>query len=93
VPKTSTLNSFIVAFEASGYELCENATFQEGVEKVVIYVDDDGEPTHAARQTETGQWTSKLGQDVDIEHSGIEGVEGPTYGSVAAILQRPMRRG
>ena len=45
----------------------EDGPLQDGYEKIAIYAL-DGEPTHAARQLDTGRWTSKLGKHEDIEH-------------------------
>lgn len=64
---------------------------EQGYEKVALYVDHDGKPTHAARQLPTGRWTSKLGKIEDIEHE-LEGIAGSVYGSVAKILKRPMKK-
>lgn len=62
--------------------------YEEGFEKIAIYIDSHGKPTHAARQLSSGKWTSKLGQLEDIEHSNLDDVTGLHYGSVGAILKR-----
>ena len=54
----------------------------------MIYADDMGEPTHAARQLSDGQWTSNLGDWEDISHASIEALEGAIYGKVVAFLER-----
>ena len=41
----------------------------------------NGSPKHAARQVAANVWTSKIGQNIDIEHN-LRGLEGPTYGQV-----------
>ena len=46
-----------------------------GFEKVAIYSDAHG-PQHVARQLPDGKWTSKLGQQVDVEHSTLSVLEG-----------------
>lgn len=46
--------------------------------------------THAARQLWDGKWTSKLGEDVDIEHDSPEDVAGGIYGEVLKIMKRPI---
>jgi hypothetical protein len=84
----STLASFIQAFELQGYEVCDNEMLEPGFEKVAMYVGPDGVPTHAARQLESGAWTSKLGKLEDIEHSALAALEGEAYGTVAQILKR-----
>lgn len=88
VPRNEFLESFIEAFENMGYEICEKPDFEEGIEKISIYIRSDGTPTHAARQLKNGRWTSKLGGAEDIEHQ-IDSLDGPSYGSIAVIMQRP----
>lgn len=85
-----SLDSFRAIFEAAGYQPCDSQELEPGFEKVAIYVDAAGEPTHAARQVENGNWTSKLGRWEDIEHSAPSSLEGvdPAYGTVALILRR-----
>jgi hypothetical protein len=75
-----------------GYEECATDELEPGFEKVVIYMDEDGFPTHAARQLENGNWTSKLGGWEDIEHTSLSCLEGTdlAYGTVAVILRRPL---
>lgn len=86
--RTETLEAFIRAYEILGYTLCDNAVYEEGFEKIVIYVDSNGKPTHVARQLSSGSWTSKLGRLEDIEHTTLDNLVGSHYGSVAAILKR-----
>lgn len=89
-PQAETVESFIVAFRRLGFEPCDlSEALEAGVEKVAIYAKADGRPTHMARQTETGEWTSKLGEGCDIEHHSLNGVEGVTYGRVVQMLKRP----
>jgi len=88
VSREFTLNSYIEAYETLGYTRCENAEYEESFEKVVIFVDPNGKPTHAARQLNSGRWTSKLGQLEDIEHN-LEGLIGSQYGYVGIYLKRP----
>lgn len=87
-PRTLTLDSFVAAFASIGYERCEDGSAEAGFEKVAIYTDAHGVPTHAARQSESGlSWLSKLGAMEDIQHS-LFGLEGSAYGTVAAYLRR-----
>ena len=86
-PRERTLDAFRLAFVTLGYLSCDVEEWEEGYEKVALYVDERGLPTHAARQLPTGRWTSKLGQSEDIEHS-LHDVEGELYGRVALILRR-----
>jgi hypothetical protein len=91
-PPEETLDAFRIAFEGLGYTQCPNENLEQGVEKVAIYVNRKGTPTHAARQLPTGRWASKLGPSVDIEHShpdDVGGDEKQGYGTVAFYLARP----
>ncbi|MBU4421077.1 MAG: hypothetical protein KKH84_08760 [Proteobacteria bacterium] len=87
IPRAETLEGFIEAFATLGFTQCDAAEYEKGFEKVAIYVDTSGKPTHAARQLSSGLWTSKLGNLQDIEHD-IDGVSGDLYGSVAVIMKR-----
>jgi hypothetical protein len=82
-----TLAAFVQAFQTLGYALCSEGALEEGFEKVAIYAMGDA-PKHAARQLANGRWSSKLGQEVDIEHV-LEGVAGPLYGIPVCFLKRP----
>jgi len=88
LPKEETKENFIRAFELQGYVVCGNPSLQSGIEKVAIFVDDLGIPTHAARQLESGVWTSKCGQLEDIEHMNLSAMEGKEYGRPVAFLKR-----
>ena len=81
-------------FESLGYRECANDTSETGFEKVAIYVNGEGLPTHAARQLENGNWTSKLGYWQDIEHASLRALENAPlmdslYGTVALLMRRP----
>ena len=90
VPRLETLAAFIAAYGTRGYEPCDNESLEAGFEKVAIYVDANGTPTHTARQLSSGRWTSKLGRQEDIEHHTLAGLTGTTYGHVAQFLRRPL---
>ena len=81
------MEAFIEAFVVLGFTPCDTAEYEEGFEKVAIYIDVNGKPTHAARQLSSRLWTSKLGNLQDIEHE-IDGVSGDQYGAVAVIMKR-----
>ena len=68
VPREETLEAFVGVFEGLGYRLCEDASLEDGYEKIAIYMNAGGEPTHAALQLPDGNWTSKLGGLEDITH-------------------------
>lgn len=86
-PAEETLHAFRAAFETLGFEVTASHEPEEGLTKVALLAD-NGAPTHAARQLANGRWTSKCGQNIDLEHALFD-VEGPLYGTVALILRRP----
>ncbi len=89
IPVQESLDAFIKAFGSIGFTPCENANVEQGYEKVALYVDRNGKPTHVARQLPNGRWTSKLGRIEDIEHE-LDGLTGAAYGVVAQVLKRPI---
>jgi hypothetical protein len=80
--------AFKEAYRTLGFEVCQSKELEEGYEKVAIFSNQYGKPTHAARQIESGKWTSKCGSAEDIVHE-LKGLEGDQYGSVACIMKRP----
>jgi len=93
LPFEITLQNFIAAFALLGYEPCDSFQLEEGFEKVAIYVDAQGLPTHMARQLEDGTWTSKLGKIWDIKHRTLGGLSGPSpaYGDPKQAIRRPKK--
>ena len=89
VPVQETLKAFIKAFGSIGFTPCGNANIEQGYEKIALYVNGNGKPTHASRQLPNGRWTSKLGQSQGIEHE-LDGLTGAVYGVVAQVLKRPI---
>ena len=90
LPRNSSLDVFVSMFAQQGYAVCEDPSCEEEYEKIAIYVQGNS-VTHAARQLESGKWTSKLGEDHDIEHT-LTGLNGPVYGEVGQIMKRPKNR-
>jgi hypothetical protein len=88
VMRSYELDSYIAAFRTVGFEVCSNGSLENGIEKIAIYVD-GGQPQHAARQLENGNWTTKFGDFEDIEHTDLACLHGPVYGSVHLYMWRP----
>lgn len=95
IPPQATLENFILAFAKLAYKPCKDSKLEKGFEKVAIYVSTKdeiyapkGSPIHIARQLQDGRWTSKLGQDVDINYHTLQSLEGKIYGVVKQILKR-----
>jgi hypothetical protein len=89
VPGRETIAAFVSAFATLGYVPCADGVLETAFERVALYADLGGTPTHAARQLPDGSWTSKLGEDIDISHAHPAVLNGPLYGSVVQFLRRP----
>jgi hypothetical protein len=83
------LAAFRQLFTRLGYEECVGDEWEVGFEKVAIFVNLVGKPTHAARQLAGGCWTSKLGTAEDVEH-GWRDLEGDVFGVVVLLMRRPL---
>ena len=90
---TETIDAFVEAYATLGFALCEGTELEPFWEKIALYVDSRGTPTHAARQLEDGQWASKLGSDVDVEHETPDEVTTlpgcQIYGRTEVFMRRP----
>jgi hypothetical protein len=88
IARTLTLANLVAALATLGFEPGADDSLEPEFEKLVIYSDDHGWPTHVARQLPSGSWTSKLGPSEDIEHSTVQAFEGAIYGKVVQVLRR-----
>jgi len=86
--KTESIPAFHDAFATLGYAICSDAELESGFERIAIFADGNGIPTHASRQLPNGRWTSKLGKLDDIEHDLLD-LAGIEYGTVVLIMRRP----
>lgn len=86
IPRQYTIEAYIMVYESIGFRRCENAAYEDGYEKVAVFAK-EGMPTHAAKQLPDGNWSSKLGMNVDVSHS-IKSIIGGTYGNVVQYLKR-----
>src|SRR6266446_484875 len=68
VTRARTVAAFAEAFAWLGYTPCNAEEPETGYEKVALYATADSQPTHMARQLPDGRWTSKPGEQMDIEH-------------------------
>lgn len=87
IPRTVEVNSFVELYRLIRYEVCESSEFELGYEKIAIFSDNLGLPTHAAKQLQNGHWTSKLGCEYDIQHT-IESINNGAYGNAAIYMVR-----
>ena len=82
-----TIQSYEALAKSQGYNRCADHNLESGYEKIAIFALGQ-QPTHIARQLDTGKWTSKLGDLDDITHA-LQGVEGARYGKSVRIMKRP----
>ncbi len=87
VPREVTLEAFKAAYNQIGYEECASPEFEDGWQKIAIFVSHSGIPTHAARQLRNDVWTSKCGPQEDIEHN-LDSLEGALYGRAVCFMRR-----
>jgi hypothetical protein len=83
-----SIDAYKELFSSIGYIHCANASNEDGFLKIALYIDEKGQPTHAARQLEKGKWTSKLGFNIDIEHDSPEVLNGKKYGTAKVFMKR-----
>jgi hypothetical protein len=89
VPKELTIPAFVRAFEEMLFTKCNSRDFEPGYDKIALYANVNGEPTHAARWwLEDGGWSSKLGEENDILHHTLDVLEGGDYGCVVQVMRR-----
>jgi hypothetical protein len=89
VIRARSVEAFHAAFASLGYFPCSGDAIEPGFEKIALFADAEGLPTHAARQLANGRWTSKLGKAEDIEHE-LHDLEGDFYGTVVLLMMRPL---
>lgn len=87
IPREATVAAFDLMLKSFGFSECVKRTLEKGVHKVALYML-AGSPKHMAKQTEKGKWSSKLGDEQDVEHL-LDALEGPEYGTVYKVYCRP----
>jgi hypothetical protein len=85
-----SIKAYEELFFSIGYSRCDNSTPEKDYQKIALYIK-DGKPAHAARQLPSGKWTSKLGQDIDIEHDTPDVLNCETYGVATIFMKRHIK--
>ncbi len=85
--RSSSIDSLKEVFAAIGFEQCDGSGVEPGFEKVVLY-EQQGQWTHAAKQTLNGTWRSKMGDGPVIEHLNPESLAGGPYGNPTIYMRR-----
>ena len=88
VPRRYSLDAFVKAYESIGYTSCSDVSLEAGFQKIALYADIAGFPTHAALQLPDGQWSSKLGHAEDITHRTLACLSRSPYGQPVRFLKK-----
>jgi len=88
-PFNDSPDSLIQAFKALGFEECTSVDNEDGYDKAILY-QDGGFWKHASRVTGTEECESKLGESWKVQHDRGEVFEGSIYGTIYAVMKRPI---
>lgn len=83
-----TIRAYLKAFGTQGYLPSNDGNLEAHVHKVALYALGT-RPTHAARQLPDGWWASKLGENIDIEHT-VDALNGGDYGDIVHFLEKQL---
>lgn len=86
--KAETIQAFAEAYATLGYKHVDNSSHETGRQKIALYVDANNIPTHAARQLSDGNWSSKLGESIEITHKSLSALEDGLYGKAIVFFER-----
>lgn len=93
LPTSETVATFEALFTRLGFEPVVDSSLEAGYEKVALFVDDSGAPSHVSWQTVNGYWASKVGtQGTDCLHKRPEDANCEAYGTVSRYYRRPRTR-
>lgn len=91
ISRIPVLDNYIKYFKMFNYEMCDNAKFENGLNKIAIYINRRNRVIHVAKQF-NDKWRSKLGGSVIIEHEleWLTGYDAYNYGEIGAFMKRKM---
>lgn len=85
--RSLSIESLIEVFVGLGFQQCQDSSLESSYEKVALY-EEQGEWKHAALQTTTGRWRSKMGRGPVIEHFSPESLCDGIYGNPTVFMRR-----
>lgn len=88
-PRNNSLPAFLAAFQTIGYKHITNSDLELYNDVIAFMADTNNRITHAIRRINRDLWTSKLGDEWDIEHE-LHAIDGPIYGKICAFMGRNM---
>ena len=86
--RTDRMESLVEVFAGLKFQRCQDGSLERGFEKVALY-EIRGAWKHAALQTPTGRWRSKMGTGPVIEHRSPESLSGGAYGNPTIYMRKP----
>jgi hypothetical protein len=86
ISRSDTVEALAEAFSTVGYAECAEGDFEAKFQRIAIY-GLQGLAKHAARQIDSRLWASKMGANIDIEHT-LRAIEGPHYGAVVKFMKK-----
>jgi len=89
VARLVTVDAFVAAYATIGFRPVAKSDWGDSDDCLALYTL-NSVPTHAARRLPNGKWTSKCGQNVDIEHD-LADLDGPLYGTATHFFLRARR--
>ena len=87
--RSSSIENLKEVFIGLGFEQCQDSSAEDDYQKIALY-EQQGVWTHAAVQTPSGRWRSKMGQGPVIEHSSPESLSSGPYGNPTITMRRTM---
>lgn len=87
IPREATIEAFAKMFQGFGFSPCNSGEYEAGYVKIALYAK-NRIPTHAAKQSDNGLWSSKLGDEEDLDHP-LEALVGLHYGQVIMFFRKP----
>lgn len=85
--RSDRIESLKEVFASLGFEQCQDSSLESDFEKVALY-ENRGIWKHAALQTPSGRWRSKMGAGPVIEHLSPESLSGGKYGEATVFMRR-----
>jgi hypothetical protein len=88
VPPLMGIETVVQLYENRGFQRCHDATPAEGFDRIAIYGFDGIVCQHVAVQRDGESWSSKMGDNADVEHPDPYAIEAGMIGHVRVLMRR-----
>ena len=85
--RSNRIENLKEVFIGLDFEQCQDSSAEDDYQKIALY-EQQGVWTHAAVQTPSGRWRSKMGRGPVIEHHSPESLSGGMYGDATVTMRR-----